>query len=69
MGSVCFPMVDTDTGEQVSCNVSFEILAHAPGQATDRLREFNARREEFEEIASLKYDAGERPPYITSADR
>ena len=23
--SVCFPMVDTDTGEQISCEISFEL--------------------------------------------
>ena len=38
--SVCFPMVDTDTGEQISCEVSFACLLPAPGQAKDLLAEF-----------------------------
>ena len=64
--SVCFPMVDTDTGEQISCEISCACLLPAPGQAKDLLAEFQAKREEIEGIASHKYDAGERPPIITT---
>lgn len=64
--SVCFPMIDTGTGEPISCKVSRECLPNGAGQARDLLTEFNARREELEEIASRKYDAGERPPTISN---
>ena len=63
--SVCFPMVDADTGEQVSCRISFACLLAAAGQAEDWLAEFEARREEIEDMASRKFDGGERPPLIT----
>ena len=66
--SVCFPMVDTGTGEQISCEISFSCLLPAPGQAKDILAEFEAKREEIEDIASRKYDAGERPPIITTRE-
>ena len=66
--SVCFPMVDTDTGEQISCEISFSCLLPAPGQAKDILAEFEAKREEIEDIVSRKYDAGERPPIITTRE-
>jgi len=43
--SVCFPMVDTDTGEQISLEVSFACLLPDPGQAKDLLAEFEAKRD------------------------
>jgi hypothetical protein len=49
-------MVDTDTGEQISLEVSFACLLPDPGQAKDLLAEFEAKREEIEDIASRKYD-------------
>jgi hypothetical protein len=63
-----FPMVDTDTGEQISCKISFACLLPAPGQAKDVLAEFEAKRENIEDIASRKFDAGERPPIITTRE-
>ena len=66
--SVCFPMVDTHTGEQISCEVLIIYLRPVPGQAKDVLAEFEAKRGEIEDIASRKYDAGERPPVITTCE-
>ena len=43
-------------------------LLPAPGQAKDVLAEFEAKRENIEDIASRKYDAGERPPIITTRE-
>ena len=64
--SVCFPMVDTDTGEQIS----LEVHSHAFSLILDKRRIclLSLRLSGIEDIASRKYDAGERPPIITTRE-
>jgi hypothetical protein len=72
--AIYFAMEDMKTGEQISCRVSYAYL-----QDRVRLREgiltgptmlphFEVLRDEIEDIASRRYDAGEKPPFVTVDD-
>lgn len=71
LDGIYFPMKDTETGERVSCSVSYEYLQARMGVAEQtqdtRLSFFETLREEIEDIASGKYDA-KQPCHVAAGD-
>jgi hypothetical protein len=72
--AIYFPMQNVRTDERVVCKVSYPYLhgrmGHDLGGPTggSMLAHFKKLRNDIEAIASRKYDAGEKHPFVTVED-
>jgi hypothetical protein len=72
--AIYFPMQDVKTEERVICKVAYPYLHGRIGSSEGwptggpMLMHFKDLRDSIEAVASQKYDAGEKPPFITVDD-
>jgi hypothetical protein len=69
---IYFPMERAGISTRVVCRVSYEALRAISGAQSGyrpaMIAVFSEYRDEIESIASRKYDAGEKNPYVTTFD-